>query len=282
LKVRDYFVDEIHTIDLNQNYTVLEVSKMFLDKDIDSVIIIKDNKPIYILTQTDLIFFFFKGYEDKTIKEIIELFPKKILTIDVDAEIYEAYKIMRSTNIEHLIVVDKDQKVIGELHSKHLISKFVQIAVKDEMTGLYNQRFLETIKSRYAKSNTKVGVIFIDIDNFKYYNDTFGHDVGDEVIKTVAECIKSSIRELDFAFRYGGDEFLVFIINQNKDVLLKIANRIFNKINSIENEKFGKISVSIGIALYPDDSKNLDEVIKMADKNLYIAKTSGKGQIINN
>jgi diguanylate cyclase (GGDEF)-like protein len=282
LKVRDYFVDEIHTIDLNQNYTVLEASKMFLDKDIDSVIIIKDNKPIYILTQTDLIFFFFKGYEDKTIKEIIELFPKKILTIDVDAEIYEAYKIMRSTNIEHLIVVDKDQKVIGELHSKHLISKFVQIAVKDEMTGLYNQRFLETIKSRYAKSNTKVGVIFIDIDNFKYYNDTFGHDVGDEVIKTVAECIKSSIRELDFAFRYGGDEFLVFIINQNKDVLLKIANRIFNKINSIENEKFGKISVSIGIALYPDDSKNLDEVIKMADKNLYIAKTSGKGQIINN
>jgi diguanylate cyclase (GGDEF)-like protein len=92
---------------------------------------------------------------------------------------------------------------------------------------------------------------------------------------------KKSIREIDFAFRYGGDEFLVLIINQNKDILLKIAKRIFDKINSIENEKFGKISVSIGVALYPDDGKNLDEAIKMADKNLYIAKNSGKGQVIN-
>lgn len=282
MKVRDYFVDEIHTIDLNQNYTVLEVSKMFLDKDIDSVIIIKDNKPIYILTQTDLIFFFFKGYEDKTIKEIIELFPKKILTIDVDAEIYEAYKIMRNEKIEHLIVVDRDHRVIGELHSKNLITKFVQIALKDEMTGLYNQRFLETIKQRYSKSNSKVGVIFIDIDNFKHYNDTLGHDVGDKVIKTVAKCIKSSIREIDFAFRYGGDEFLVLVINQNKDVLLKIANRIFDRINSINDEKFGKISVSIGVSSYPDDSNDLDKVIKLADNNLYIAKNSGKSQIVNN
>jgi GGDEF domain-containing protein len=190
VKVKDYYGKEVYTIDLERNYSMLEISKIFLDNDIESIVVIKDEKPVYILTQTDLIFFFFKGYEGKTIKEIMELFPKKIFTINIDAEIYEAYKIMRNTKIEHLIVVDKDQKVIGELHSKNLITKFVQIALKDEMTGLYNQRFLETIKLRYAKSNTKVGIIFIDIDNFKYYNDTFGHDVGDEVIKTVANCIK--------------------------------------------------------------------------------------------
>jgi GGDEF domain-containing protein len=190
VKVKDYYGKEVYTIDLERNYSMLEISKIFLDNDIESIVVIKDEKPVYILTQTDLIFFFFKGYEGKTIKEIMELFPKKIFTINIDAEIYEAYKIMRNTKIEHLIVVDKDQKVIGELHSKNLITKFVQIALKDEMTGLYNQRFLETIKLRYAKSNTKVGIIFIDIDNFKYYSDTFGHDVGDEVIKTVANCIK--------------------------------------------------------------------------------------------
>jgi diguanylate cyclase (GGDEF)-like protein len=223
---------------------------------------------------------FFKDYEDKTLKNIIEEFPKKILTINLNEDIYTAYKIMRNAAIEHLIVVDKDEKVIGELHSKNLIMKFVEFALKDEMTGLNNKRFLETIIKKYNKTNTKIGVIFIDIDDFKHFNDTFGHDMGDEVIKIVADKIKESIREIDFGFRYGGDEFVVMVFNQEKDIVPKVANRIFEKISSINDDVFGKIGVSIGVAFYPEDSDDLEKVIKLADENLYIAKNSGKGRIV--
>jgi diguanylate cyclase (GGDEF)-like protein len=282
MKVKDYSLNTIHTIDVEKDFSVLEIASMFLDQNTDSFIITKNEKAIYIITQTDLIFLFFKGYENKRLKEIIEEFPKKILTIQTNEDIYKAYKIMRNAAIEHLIVVDENEKVVGELHSKNLIMKFVEFALKDEMTGLYNQRSLDTIKARYAKTDTKIGVIFIDIDNFKHFNDKFGHNIGDEVIKNVANQIKSSIRDIDFAFRYGGDEFLVMIFNQEKDIVSKVANRIFEKISSINDDVFGKIGVSIGVAFYPEDSDDLEKVIKLADEKLYMAKHSGKGKIVEN
>jgi diguanylate cyclase (GGDEF)-like protein len=282
LQVKDYYTDNIHLVDINLNYSVLDIASMFLDKKPSSFIITDSGKPVYILTQTDLIFLFFKGYENKKLKEIIKKYPKTVFTIYENEDIHQAYKVMRSNNIEHLVVVDSEEKIIGELYSKNLMTKFLEIALIDEMTGLYNKRFLETIKVRYNNSNKKVGVIFIDIDDFKYFNDKFGHDVGDEVIKIVSSYIKSSIREMDFAFRYGGDEFLILVLNQEKDVLLKIAKRIFNKITSFKSDKFGTIGISVGIALYPDDNKDLEKVIKLADQNLYIAKNKGKNRVINN
>jgi diguanylate cyclase (GGDEF)-like protein len=280
MKVNDYLTKDINTINIEKKCSILEIASLFLEKNTDNFIITKNEKVVYIITQTDLIFLFFKGYEDKTLKEIIEEFPKKIFTVNINQDIYEAYKIMRGAGIEHLIVVDDNEKVVGELHSKNLIMKFVEFALKDEMTGLYNQRSLDTIKARYKGTNTRIGIIFIDIDDFKHFNDNFGHNIGDEVIKQVANQIKSSIRDIDFAFRYGGDEFLVMVFNQEKDIVLKIANRIFNKIDNIEDEIFGKIGISVGVSFYPDDSKDLDEVIKLADENLYIAKNSGKGRIV--
>jgi len=279
MKVGNYFIDNVHLIDVKNNFSIIEIASMFLEQGLDSFIVVENKKPIYIITQTDLIYLFFKNYQNKTLREIIEKFPKKILTINKNDDVYKAYKIMRGAGVEHLIVVNENGEVIGELHNKDIVMKFVEYALKDEMTGLNNKRFLETIIKRYNKTDAKIGAIFIDIDDFKYFNDTFGHEVGDDVIKSVAEKIKESIREIDFAFRYGGDEFLVLIFNQEKEIVLKIANRIFDKINSIDDEIFGKIGVSVGVAIYPDDNKDLEEVIKLADKNLYLAKEKGKGKI---
>ena len=279
MKVKDYVVKKTHLIDVEKNFSILEIASMFLEEKADSFIVVKENKPFYIITQTDLIFFFFKGYEDKKLKEIIKEFPKKLMTIHMNEDIYKAYKIMRGTKIEHLVVVDEEGKVVGELRNQDLIMKFVEFSLKDEMTGLNNKRFFETIKARYNGSNTKIGVIFIDIDDFKHFNDEFGHEVGDKVIKIVAEKIKESIREMDFGFRYGGDEFIIMVFNQERDVILKIAKRIFDKISSVNDEVFGKIGVSVGVAMYPDDDKDLDKVIQLADEKLYIAKARGKGKI---
>jgi predicted transcriptional regulator len=96
MKVKDYLSNnKINTIDIEKNFTILEIASMFLEKEGDSFIITENEKPVYIITQTDLIFLFFRGWENKTLKDIIEQFPKKILTININQDIYEAYKIMK-------------------------------------------------------------------------------------------------------------------------------------------------------------------------------------------
>jgi len=279
MKIYKYIKHSPFSINYEDNYTILDLANLFLKKNNDSTIVLKNNKPIYIITNTDLINFFLKEDENLNIKEIITKYPKKIITINKNADLYDAYKQMRSASIEHLIVIDDDGSLVGEVYQKDLVMKFVEFALKDEMTGLNNQRFLETIIQRYNHQDIKIGVIFIDIDDFKHFNDTFGHDIGDEVIKSVAECLKESIREVDFAFRYGGDEFIIMVFEQPKEIVFKISKRIFDKISNINDPIFGKVGVSIGIAMYPDDAKDLEEVIKLADDELYIAKKTGKGKI---
>jgi diguanylate cyclase (GGDEF)-like protein len=278
MKILNYVKHKPFTINYDDNYTVLDLANLFLETNNVSTIITKDNKPIYIITNTDLINFFLKKEENLQIKELIKRHPKQIITIHKDADIYDAYKQMRGAAIEHLIVVNDEGFLVGEVYHQDLVIKFVEFALKDELTGLNNPRFLETIIQRYNGSHSKIGVIFIDIDNFKIFNDKFGHQAGDEVLKLVSNTLQKSIREMDFAFRYGGDEFVVMIFEQPREIVLKIAYRIFDKITS-QDTKYGKIGVSIGVAIYPEDNQDLQEVIKLADKELYIAKNSGKGKI---
>jgi len=279
MKIYEYIRQKPFSINYDENYTILDLASLFLRENIESVIVVRDKKPVYIITNTDLIQYFLKNDEHLTISDIMNEFPKKLITINKNQDVYSAYKLMRNAGVEHLIVVDNDDSLIGEIHQKDLIMKFVEFALKDDLTDLNNPRFLETIIQKYNGMDIKIGVIFIDIDDFKKYNDEFGHKVGDEVIKFVANQIKSSIREVDFAFRYGGDEFVVMIFEQPKEIVLKIANRIFTKITSQDHETYGKVSVSVGVAMYPDDNKDLNKVIKLADEELYIAKNSGKGKI---
>ena len=279
MKILSYIRTKPFTIEYSENYSVVEIAALFLKTNKESVIILKDNKPIYIITNTDLISFFLSKDDNLIIQEIINKYPKHLITIKKNEDVYKAYKKMRASGIEHLIVVDDNDELVGEVYHQDLVMKFVEFALKDEMTGLNNQRFLETIIQRYNKTNVKIGVIFVDIDNFKYFNDEFGHKAGDEVIKFVANSIKKSIRDVDFGFRYGGDEFVIMIFEQEKEIVLKIARRIFDKITNKVDKRFGKVSVSIGVALYPEDNNDLQKVIELADKELYIAKNSGKGKI---
>ena len=279
MKILSYIRTKPFTIKYSEKYSVVEIAALFLKTKKESVIILKDNKPIYIITNTDLISFFLSKDDNLTIQEIINKYPKPLITIKKNEDVYKAYKKMRASGIEHLVVIDENNELVGDLYHQDLVMKFVEFALKDEMTGLNNQRFLETIIQRYNKTNVKIGVIFVDIDNFKSFNDKFGHKVGDEVIKFVANSIKTSIRDVDFGFRYGGDEFVIMIFEQEKEIVLKIAKRIFDKITNKVDKRFGKVSVSIGVGLYPEDNNDLEKVIELADKELYIAKNSGKGKI---
>jgi len=158
-------------------------------------------------------------------------------------------------------------------------------SLHDSLTGLPNRHNLYTqLKLMVANANRyehKFAVLFLDLDHFKNINDTLGHNVGDALLKAVARKLKSIIRENDIVSRIGGDEFII-ILNDFSDtgaiepVISKILD-MFHKEWNIQSH-FLRLSTSIGVAIYPDDSKEINELMKFADIAMYKAKTEGRDQ----
>jgi diguanylate cyclase (GGDEF)-like protein len=168
------------------------------------------------------------------------------------------------------------------------IKKVEHLNIVDPMTGLYNRRFLENfiekLISQAQRQEDPITILMIDIDFFKKVNDTYGHDVGDRVITTVAEVLQKSIRKSDLAIRYGGEEFMLLLHSANHKDAYIIAQKIKDTFESIEfhsnNEENFHKTLSIGISEFPKDADSIWECIKLADKALYVAKTTGRNKIV--
>ena len=252
-----------------QNKTFYEISNLFVEKNINTIIFLNNKKPYYILTPSDVIDILMNHKDVITMEEYIEQNPKKLISISYDKTLFEAYKVMRDSKIRHLIIVNENNEFLNIIHFEEFADYLAEIAIRDDLTGLYNRRFFEFILDKYNIEDKDIekGIIFIDLDNFKPINDGYGHHIGDKVLQTVAKTIENSIRDIDYSFRIGGDEFVVLIFS-NKEVLKIVANRLFENINNINIDEI-KIECSIGYAHYPTDSKDFSEVIKIADKRMY-------------
>ncbi len=127
-----------------------------------------------------------------------------------------------------------------------------------------------------------IALMFMDLDGFKLVNDNFGHDVGDDMLKIIAQRLLSLVRDTDTVARLGGDEFIFVLHNPSgKDEIEAVAQRVINSLNEpieIKGETF-TMGASIGIAEYPSSSHSSTELIKNADRAMYLAKASGKNQI---
>ncbi|MDD2358085.1 MAG: diguanylate cyclase [Thiovulaceae bacterium] len=173
------------------------------------------------------------------------------------------------------------------IESKILTDKLRDTSLRDGMTGLYNRRFLEQFIDKLAKQalrgETKYSVLMLDIDYFKMVNDTYGHDIGDIVIKGLSEVISKNIRGSDLAIRYGGEEFIVLLHNSTLEGSLEVANKIHQEFNRqkfhIGQEVLQK-TISIGVAQFPSDAASIWKCIKFADTALYYAKEHGRNQVI--
>lgn len=158
-----------------------------------------------------------------------------------------------------------------------------RLATHDALTGLASLRLAEDrIEAAIAlarRQDTKTATFFIDLDGFKAVNDTYGHDMGDEVLKVAAQRMKSIVREVDTVARIGGDEFLIILpsINQINDTR-RVADELVKQINQpfIIDGIETKIGVSIGVAVYPDHGDTRDALVKSADRSMYIVKNSTK------
>ena len=157
----------------------------------------------------------------------------------------------------------------------------------DAITGLWNHGFFQdklTKEIEKAKTtNQTVSLIMIDIDNFKELNDTYGHQNGDIVLKEMANILRDSSRDGDYACRYGGEEFSVILTQTGKDQGYTIAERIRQKIEDYCFPKFSseehlKVTVSIGLSTFPEDAQIKEALITETDKAMYCAKFSGKNQ----
>jgi len=169
------------------------------------------------------------------------------------------------------------------LETKFLLEKLEEKTLTDPLTGLSNRRFLENYFANHLESkNFFYSVLMIDIDFFKSINDTYGHDMGDKVLKKLSEILIRNIRGNDVACRYGGEEFTIILIDANKDVAVKIAESIRNDFSAqrfeYKEEVFTK-TLSVGVATFDESMSDHWTTIKYADDALYVAKNSGRNKV---
>ncbi len=161
--------------------------------------------------------------------------------------------------------------------NKKRLNKMRYIALHDKLTGVYNRVYFDNEYKKFADSNRAFAILMIDIDNFKNANDTFGHQFGDEVLKSITNRIKSLLNENSKICRYGGEEFVIINTYEFKEEVYLIAELIRRAIENIEWNKDINITISIGVA-YSEEHK--EKTLKKADENLYIAKTNGKNKVV--
>jgi len=166
-------------------------------------------------------------------------------------------------------------------------SQMRQASYTDDLTGLYNRRFLqqrlEEELHRASRYSLRLSCIMLDIDHFKAINDTHGHVAGDLIIKDVATILKNHVRKSDLAVRYGGEEFLLILFENDKNGALRVAERVRADVEShvfTWKEQPLRVTISSGVAVFPDDGVTMpDELIARADSALYSAKTSGRNMV---
>ena len=173
------------------------------------------------------------------------------------------------------------------IENARAVEKIQELTITDDCTGLYNARHLyktlETEVYRSPRFGYEFTVVFIDLDHFKQVNDTHGHLIGSKLLAEIGYLIKAQLRLIDYAFRYGGDEFVVLLPQTGKDSALVVAKRLRD---SLRTSMFCKeeglnlnVRASMGVATYPHDAKTPHDIIRQADEMMYLVKNTSRDNI---
>jgi len=182
---------------------------------------------------------------------------------------------------------DELEKKIAQLNEAR--KRLQQLAVTDGLTGLFNHRFFKEQLghefNRTIRTKSPLSLAMIDIDSFKYYNDENGHPAGDEVLKKISKLIQQNLRKIDVAARYGGEEFVLILPETSHEAAKIVTEKIRKLIEEepiIHEEKqpSGKLTISLGLATYPDDTNDPAKLISVADQRLYKAKQGGRNKVV--
>jgi diguanylate cyclase (GGDEF)-like protein len=160
--------------------------------------------------------------------------------------------------------------------------------IRDPLTGIFNRRFMEETLEREihraGRNQEPLCVIMFEIDDFKQYNNTFGHDAGDYVLKKVTDTMRSRLRRSDFPCRYGGDEFTLLLPNTTLEDGAQRAEELRKAVEalalSFNNQALGQVTVRMGVAIYPKHGETGESVLKVADDASYRARAIGKNCVV--
>jgi diguanylate cyclase (GGDEF)-like protein len=187
-----------------------------------------------------------------------------------------------------LFIIKKvlETKTLQELAKKSEYYK--KLSTTDDLTGLNNHRYFKHMLAnelqRHARYNRPLNLLMIDIDNFKKVNDTHGHLTGDQVLRQVSALLRKNVRACDLLARYGGEEFAVILPETTENEAYKVGERIVLAINkyqfkTLEEKTIEKLSVTVGLASFPQDADESEQLMKKADQALYKGKVLGKNRI---
>jgi diguanylate cyclase (GGDEF)-like protein len=179
------------------------------------------------------------------------------------------------------------RQVASALGNLKLKESLKNQSICDPLTGLFNRRYMEeSVEREFSRANrskTSVAIIMMDLDHFKQFNDTFGHQAGDTLLRSLGDLLKRNTRGQDIACRYGGEEFAIVLSDSNLAGALQRAEILRQQVKQLSVEYAGQllgaVSVSMGIALFPDHGTSMGDVLRAADQALYSAKREGRDRV---
>ncbi len=169
----------------------------------------------------------------------------------------------------------------------NLRAKLQRQSIRDGLTNLFNRHFMEIALEREiqraARRHVSLAVLMLDVDHFKAFNDTFGHEAGDAVLRGVADCLQQSVRSEDVVCRYGGEEFVIILPEISRELAMERAEAIRKSVAHLRmkyrGEPLRQISISVGLAMYPNPARDTADLLRMSDQALYEAKHAGRDRI---
>lgn len=282
---------DIKTVPTSKVYPGVEIQATYINNIIDNNFIKKVNKVYTIALSVLLAFLIFS-----VVTRINSALTASLVSLtSYLIYLFVAYYAMKYENLWLEVVYPLIFSIFG-FTSAYILKYLVKsrdfdeqykLATTDGLTDLYNHRyFQEQIRRHIAQSkryNTDCSLIIIDIDFFKKFNDSFGHQSGDAVLRQVSQTLKKNVRATDIVCRYGGEEMSIILPNTSKDEALmtaqKICEIVADKKFKLSNGKETSVTISLGVSTYPHDGSDATSIIEAADRRLYDAKNSGRNQV---
>ena len=201
-----------------------------------------------------------------------------IQLVNIDVELYNRNEMLLQTLADYAAIAIENARAVKRIQ---------ELSITDDCTGLYNQRHLFTVLAEEVHRSSRFGyefsLLFLDLDHFKWVNDKYGHLLGSRLIGLVGQCLRENLRLVDAAFRYGGDEFAILLPQTSKESGLFVARRFASLFHSRKWLPGDNISLelraSIGVATYPHDAINPQEIVRCADEMMYQVKQAGRDNI---
>lgn len=277
-----------------RGYTVDEVLQQSLAETLapKSLQLFQEKFPEYVQEYLDGYFGFHINEVEQSCKDGSTIWTEAITSFHINEnnshlEVYGVSRDITERKLNERLLMQANQELHDHVKKiEQLRAELQEQAIRDPLTGLYNRRYLtealDSELSRAERETIPVSLIMMDIDRFKRINDTYGHQVGDQFLKAIANLLKKVCRTSDIACRFGGEEFVIILPGANEQVAIERANDLRLKCNEIHlshEKELLNITISIGISTYPLHSQKASELIILADQALYQSKNEGRNRV---